>query len=122
MPIITSAIDSRDGVFIGGMTSTTHLTNYKPMTNSFISESIDQELSLEEMETLNGGTFGAGVLVGALAATAIIGIIGSEKKGMPGSAKRLFGKKNNDTETETSGGDDSDTTSTTDPCVPVENQ
>jgi hypothetical protein len=94
------------------------------MTNSFISESIDQELSLEEMEELNGGTFGGGVVVGALAATFIIGAIGAEKKGMPGSFKRLFGKKNNDTQTEaeTSAGDNSDSTSTTDPCVPVENQ
>ena len=94
------------------------------MTNSFISESINQELSLEEMEELNGGTFGGGVVVGALAATFIIGAIGAEKKGMPGSFTRLFGKKNNNTqtETETSGADNSDTNLTTDPCVPVENQ
>ena len=49
------------------------------MTNSFISESIDQELSLEEMEELNGGSFGWGVVVEALVATFIIGAIGAEK-------------------------------------------
>ena len=40
----------------------------------------------------------AAVVVGALAATFIIGAIGAEKKGMPGSFKRLFGKKNNYTQ------------------------
>ena len=116
MQDITSALDSKDGVFIGGI----HLHhNFKPMTNSFISETMDQELALADMETLNGGTFGAGVLVGAMAATVLIGWIGAEKKSMPGSAKRLFGKKNNDTETETSGGDDSDTTETEDGYLPV---
>ena len=55
MPVITSAIDSGDGVFIGGK----HLHNtFKPMTNSaFISENVDQELSLTDLQTANGGFF-----------------------------------------------------------------
>ncbi len=55
MSVITSTIDSRDGVFTGGK----HLHNtFKPMSNSeFLSENIDQELSLADLQTANGGFF-----------------------------------------------------------------
>ena len=55
MQVITSAIDSGDGVFIGG----NHLHyNFKPMSNSaFTSENVDQELSLTDLQTANGGFF-----------------------------------------------------------------
>ena len=44
MLVITSAIDSRDGVFIGGK----HLHNtFKPMTNI--------ELTLDQLQTIAGG-------------------------------------------------------------------
>jgi hypothetical protein len=44
IPVITHAIDSRDGVFIGGK----HLHNtFKPMTNN--------ELTLDQLQTISGG-------------------------------------------------------------------
>ena len=44
MVVITSAIDSRDGVFIGGQ----HLHhNFKPMTNT--------ELTLDQLTAISGG-------------------------------------------------------------------
>ena len=44
MPIMTSAMDSRDGVFIGGK----HLHhNLKPMTNT--------ELTLDQLTAISGG-------------------------------------------------------------------
>ena len=73
------------------------------MTTSFVSETIDQEFSLADMEELNGGTFGAGVLVGALAATYLSGFIGAQKHDMPGSPKSSFGwgkKKDKEAESE----------------------
>ena len=87
------------------------------MTTSFVSKTIDQELSLVEMEELNGGTFGAGVLVGALAATYVIGFIGAQKHGMPGSPKSSFGwgkKKDKEAESESD-----DTENTSDGYLPV---
>ena len=81
------------------------------MTTSFVSETIDQEFSLADMEELNGGTFGAGVLVGALAATYLSGFIGAQKHDMPGSPKSSFGwgkKKDKEAESES---DDTENTS-----------
>ena len=44
MPVNTSVIDSRDGVFIGGK----HLhCNFKPITNT--------ELTLDQLTTISGG-------------------------------------------------------------------
>ena len=50
MPVITCALDSRDGVFIGGK----HLHNtFKPMTNN--------ELTLDQLTAISGGvTMGPG--------------------------------------------------------------
>ena len=44
MQVITSAIDSRDGVFIGGNNSPLHL---QPMTNN--------ELTLDQLTAISGG-------------------------------------------------------------------
>ena len=53
MPIITSAVDSRDGVFIGGK----HLHNtIKPMTNN--------ELTLDQLSEISGGSLLALLLAG----------------------------------------------------------
>ena len=89
------------------------------MTTSFISETIDQELTLEEMEDVNGGTFGAGVVVGALAVLVIKGIIDAEREGTPGSTKSAFGRKSTkkDADEETAG--DSDGTEDESGFVPV---
>ena len=52
---ITQAIDSRDGVFIGG-TNLRHTKNtLKTMSTSFYNESIDQELSIKELGQAAGG-------------------------------------------------------------------
>ena len=55
MPGMTLSINSGDGVFIGGK----HLHhNFKSMSNSaFTSENVDQELSLTDLQTANGGFF-----------------------------------------------------------------
>ena len=46
MHVITCAIDLGDGVFIGGMTSTTPLTIYEPMINT--------ELTLSQLSQVSG--------------------------------------------------------------------
>ena len=46
MPVITCAIDLRDGEGVGGMTSTTPLTNYEPMINT--------ELTLLQLSQVSG--------------------------------------------------------------------
>ena len=66
MPVITSAIDSRDGVFIGGKhLRYTHntLKTMNTSTTSFINESIDQELDLDGLSSVTGGMMGAGAAV-----------------------------------------------------------
>ena len=69
MPIITSTIDSRDGVFIGGKHLRYKHNTLKTMTTSttsFFNESIDQELDLDGLSSVTGGGAGLAVL-GALA-------------------------------------------------------
>ena len=68
MVVITSAIDSRDGVFIGGKHPRYTHNTLKTMTTSFFSDQIDQELSLDDMKSVNGGLIGlpfaaAGILI-----------------------------------------------------------
>lgn len=78
---ITQAIDSRDGVFVGGITSafTSH-TTHETMTISLTQESINQELSLDELRLANGGSAAVGLAVGVyLGAVATIGVISAIK-------------------------------------------
>ena len=89
------------------------------MTTSFINEATDQELTFEQLEDVNGGSFGAGFLLGALTVVVVKGIIDAEREGTAGSTKSAFGrkdrKKDNDEETET----DSDGTEDENGFVPV---
>ena len=80
---ITQAIDSRDGVFIGGITSafTSH-TTHETMTISLTQESINQELGLDELRLANGGSAAAlavGIYLGAVATIGVISTIKNKK-------------------------------------------
>ena len=55
MQDITQAIDSRDGVFIGGRNLRYIQNTLKTMTTSFINEITDQELQLVDLQDMNGG-------------------------------------------------------------------
>ena len=70
---ITQAIDSRDGVFIGGQHLRYTHNTLTTMTTSFINESIDQELSIEELGQASGGVWP--ILAGILAAKVIAGTV-----------------------------------------------
>ena len=63
------------------------------MTTSFINEATDQELTFEQLEDVNGGSFGAGFLLGALTVVVVKGIIDAEREGTAGSTKSAFGRK-----------------------------
>ena len=54
---------------------------------------LDQELSLNELEDISGGLCPASMLVGAMFATFVIGAVAAEKAGSPGSFKSSFGGK-----------------------------
>ena len=82
MVVITSAVDSGDGVFIGGQHLRYTHNTLTTMTTSFINESIDQELSIEELGQANGGSVAAllvGVYLGAVATVGVISAIKNKK-------------------------------------------
>ncbi len=64
MQVITSAIDSGDGVFIGGRNLRYMHNTLKTMTTSFINEITDQELQLVDLQDMNGGFLGILLLSG----------------------------------------------------------
>ena len=73
MPVITQAIDSRDGVFIGGK----HLHhNFKPMTNN--------ELTLDQLTAISGG-----VAMGADGSTCTDRFIWKDIKDIFGAGKSI---------------------------------
>ena len=80
MLVIPQVIDSRDVVFIGGQHLRYTHNTLTTMTTSFINESIDQELSIEELGQANGGSAAVGLAVGVyLGAVATIGVISAIK-------------------------------------------
>ena len=62
MPVITSAIDSGEGVFIGGRNLRYIQNTLKTMTTSFINEITDQELQCIDLQDMNGGFLGIWLL------------------------------------------------------------
>ena len=76
MPVITQAIDSRDGVFIGGKCLRYKHNTLKTMTTSttsFFNESIDQELDLDGLSSVTGGGAGLAILGGIAGGLALAG-------------------------------------------------
>ena len=76
MQVNTSAINSRDGVFIGGKYLRYIHNTLKTMTTSttsFLNESIDQELTIEELGQAQGGFLQ--ILLGIAAAKVIAGTV-----------------------------------------------
>ena len=78
MQVISVAIDFGDGVFIGGEQTlrSTHNT-LKTMTTSFINESIDQELSIQELGQANGGLGPLGVFLAVKLGGAAVAAVGA---------------------------------------------
>ena len=71
--VITWVVDSGDGVYIGGNQTHRSTNNtLKTMTTSCFNESIDQELSNEELGQASGGI---PILLGILAAKVIAGTV-----------------------------------------------
>ena len=77
MVVITYAINSRDGVFIGGKKTLRSTQNtLKTMTTSFYNETIDQELTIEELGQANGGLGPVGVFLAVKLGGAAIAAVG----------------------------------------------
>ena len=77
MVVITQAIDSGDGVFIGGQHLRYTHNTLTTMTTSFINESIDQELSIEELGQANGGLGPIGVILAVKLGGAAVAAVGA---------------------------------------------
>ena len=76
-------LGAKDGVFIGGKHLRYTHNTLKTMTNSFFSDQVDQELSLDDMKSVNGGTILLAPPTGipVLAATFAKGIAECEELG-----------------------------------------
>ena len=75
--VLTQAIDSRDGVFIGGKCLRYKHNTLKTMTTSttsFVNESIDQELDLDGLSSVTGGGAGLAILGGLALAGGIAAV------------------------------------------------
>ena len=86
--VITWFVDCGDGVYIGGTTTQRHqLTPHKIMTTTtiqdqFITQVADEELSIEELNDINGSLGILAPVVGAFAAGYAVGTVLGKATGL----------------------------------------